>query len=56
MAVACDEALPITAVIAPDFTAEALVEAAGDYDPHYCIWREEQGFATLQAWLAENAR
>jgi hypothetical protein len=70
MAVARDEALPITAVIAPgdlqtpDFTAEALVEglpdavavgceALGPYDPHYCIWREDEGIDALRAWLAE---
>lgn len=48
----------------PDFTAEALVgampdavavpcHATWDYDPHYCIWREEEGWDALGTWLSE---
>lgn len=48
----------------PDFTAYALAdampsatvvhcEALGSYDPHYCLWREQEGFDALEAWLAE---
>lgn len=48
----------------PDFTAEALAEALpdaevricdalGDYDPHHCIWREQEGADAIAEWLAE---
>ena len=48
----------------PDFTAEALASAhpdattsicnaLADYDPHHCLWREAEGWALLDAWLAE---
>ncbi|MFT4627963.1 MAG: hypothetical protein ACI8PZ_006657 [Myxococcota bacterium] len=48
----------------PDFTAEALANAhpdavtslcnaLGDYDPHSCMWRESEGWDTLDGWLAE---
>ncbi|MCB9679743.1 MAG: hypothetical protein H6737_31845 [Alphaproteobacteria bacterium] len=47
----------------PDFTAEALAqalpdatvstcEAQGSYDPHYCFWREQEGFDAFRDWLA----
>ncbi|MEZ4320750.1 MAG: hypothetical protein R3F61_24930 [Myxococcota bacterium] len=46
----------------PDFTAQALAEAlpdatvstceaTGTYDPHYCFWREPDGFDALRSWL-----
>lgn len=48
----------------PDFTALALQEAQPDstsvwcvpqedYDPHYCMWREDIGLDALRAWLEE---
>jgi len=46
----------------PNFTTQALSGAlpdatltecapGGDYDPHYCFWREQTGWDTLAAWL-----
>ena len=26
---------------------------AWDYDPHYCVWREQEGIDAWDAWLAE---
>lgn len=45
-----------------DFTGEALEQAApdgtlvrcealGTYDPHYCFWREQEGYDALADWL-----
>jgi len=47
----------------PDFTARALVQvmpraqsedchALSAYDPHYCLWREDEGLQYVRDWLA----
>jgi hypothetical protein len=51
----------------PDFTGEALglaqpratvrrCVASGGYDPHHCLWREEQGPVLLREWLVTEPR
>jgi hypothetical protein len=53
----------------PDFLGEALAqpralpfatlrtcEAASDYDPHQCIWREAIGPELVREWLATPGR
>ncbi len=51
----------------PDFTAEALAIAlpdatvrtcqatSTDYDPHHCLWREDDGPEILREWLQQGA-
>lgn len=49
----------------PDFTAEAFAErlpqgsavwceAQGDYDPHSCMWREDEGPDIVREWLGDR--